>query len=185
MRPARPRAVELCAGSAGLTRGLTERGFDAFGVDLIRNRHPALAVVPRFDLTDQLGQQAVRQLLADEPPVYLHAGPPCGTMSRAREKPVPQALQRLGAPNPQPLRSNEHPCGLPTLEGLDLLKVTLANRLSDFVADVVLSVYHRKAYFTIENPLNSYLWMRPAYVSLARLPGVRFVRFQACMHGGA
>ena len=105
-------------------------------------------------------------------------------MSRAREKLVPAALQRLGAPNPRPLRSNDYPDGLPDLEGLDLIKVKLANKLSDFVAEVVLDMHQRRAFFTVENPLNSYLWARPSYASLARLPGIRIIRFQACMHGG-
>ena len=44
----RPRAVEICAGSAGLTRALCRRGFDAFGVDWTRNRHAVLASVINF-----------------------------------------------------------------------------------------------------------------------------------------
>ena len=133
----RPKAVELCAGSAGLTRALIRRGFDAYGVDWVRNRHTTIAPVVRFDLTDVKGQASIRRLLLEERPAYAHAAPPCGTMSRARDKPIPLALRRLGAPCPPPLRSNRFPEGLPSLSGLDLQKVTLANTLADFVGEVM------------------------------------------------
>ena len=54
-------------------------------------------------------------------------GLPCGTCSRAREKPLPKHLQHCRAP--QPLRSEEHLEGVPSLTGSDLLKVQMANSL--------------------------------------------------------
>ena len=38
---------------------------------------------------------------------------PCGTASRARERPVARDKIKQGAPQPPPLRSADHPLGLP------------------------------------------------------------------------
>lgn len=40
---------------------------------------------------------------------YIHAAPPCGTCSRAREGRVPARLKRQWVPDPKPLRSTLHP----------------------------------------------------------------------------
>ena len=50
-QPPRPRALEFCAGSVGLTRALAAAGFDAVGVDWSRNRHKAKAPIVRLDLS--------------------------------------------------------------------------------------------------------------------------------------
>ena len=130
----------------------------------------------KFDLTDPAGQSSLRKLLQRERPSYGHAAPPCGTMSRARDNPIPLALQRLGAPSPPPLRSKAFRAGLPSKAGLDLQKVTLANALADYVGEVMEEFHDEGILFTIENPLNSYLWLLPRYVRLAKLPGVRMIR---------
>ena len=69
---------------------------------------------------------------------YVHMGPPCGTASRAREKRVPKWLRDRGAPDPQPLRSNHWPRGLPALANrpVDLAKVRTANAIYDFCVNV-------------------------------------------------
>ena len=133
---------------------------------------------------DDAGQAALRELLRREETRYTHAAPPCGTLSRARENLVPLALQRLGAPSPPPLRSNAFLEGLPPLKGLDLHKVTLANRLAYFVAEVMAALHEKGVFFTVENPLNSFLWLLPPFLRLAALAGVRLIKYQACMHGG-
>ncbi len=38
--------------------------------------------------------------------------------------------------------------------------------------------------FSIENPLNSYLWLFEQYLEIASRPGWHFVTYQGCMHGG-
>ena len=59
------------------------------------------------------------------------------------------------------------------------MKVTLANQLPEFVVEVIWDLYHQRVFFTVESPLNSYLWLLPQYMAIAALPGVRFVRFQS------
>ena len=122
-------------------------------------------------------------------PCYIHMGLPCGTCSRAREKPLPKHLQHRRAP--QPLRSEEHLEGMPSLTGSDLLKVQTANSL--YKASVVILEVCRRigCCITIENPLRSWLWMLLAHY--VRLTGnqaliewysaLECVMFDACAHG--
>eukprot|EP00972_Heterocapsa_arctica_P108463 15973710-Heterocapsa_arctica.AAC.1 len=88
-------------------------------------------------------------------------GPPCGTFSRAREKPIPQWMRDQGVPRPQPLRSEEFPLGLPDLSQSQLcqvLRVDLASQLAIFCAELAIILCNRKVLFSIENPGNSLIW---------------------------
>ena len=75
--------------------------------------------------------------------------PPCGTMSRAREIPLPQWLKDKGIPEPYPLRSTQHPQGLPGLDGTDLIKVQKANALAAFTCDVAVWCRGNGVFFSI------------------------------------
>ena len=109
----RPGSLELCCGHAGLSAALWDHGFDATAVDWAGNKHQACMPVINIDLTTDRGQQFIMDLLRRGTILYVHMGPPCGTFTRARERPVPEHLLAQGAPNPRPLRSEECPGGLP------------------------------------------------------------------------
>ena len=98
-----PLALELCAGSAKLTRALRKKGLGASGVDHKSNRHKAVAPILVLDLTTQAGQEVVWSALRSGRVVVVSMGPPCGTGSRARELAVPED-QRGDRPPPRPLR---------------------------------------------------------------------------------
>ena len=75
----RPASLELCAGSAGLSASLHEAGFDAIAVDLPTCEHHPRHSRVALDLTC-----AVLHFVETSPSlVYIHAGLPCGTCSRA------------------------------------------------------------------------------------------------------
>ena len=102
-----PFAVEICCGQASLPRSLLNDGFAVLAVDhLISDPQ---APVTLLDLTDAGHQEILLDILNHHPPDYIHLGTPCGTASRAREKPVSDTQRKLGAPNPIPLRSATHP----------------------------------------------------------------------------
>ena len=180
---ARPKAIEFCAGSAGLTRALASIGFEAVGVDWVRNRHRAKAPVIKVDLSTAEGQATAFEMMRDERVRFVHFGPPCGTFTRARDKRVPRRLVAAGAPDPPQLRSERYPLGLPGLCGVSRLKVESANAIAQFVAAACTELHSRGVLFTVENPRGSYLWLTPWFVQLFGLPGMRKSVYQACMHG--
>ena len=185
--------VEVMCGSAKLTRALRSQGFDAIGVDHSRNKHTPCGPVVNFDLTKAHGKELLTKLFRQGRVKYVHLGPPCGTSSRAREKPVPKAKRREGAPQPPPLRSEEHPEGLPQL-WLDpppklftlehRVRVEKANVLYALTAEIATWCATDGVAFSIENPERSWFWFTPAIAALAHLPGVFDVDFAACNHGG-
>ena len=74
--------------------------------------------------------------------VHAHFAPSCGTCSRAREIKVPGLpLER----QPQPLRSNEHPDGLPCLSEADQKRVCTANDSYSVMVTLILFLitWHR------------------------------------------
>ena len=88
-------------------------------------------------------------------------GLPCGTSSRARDRPVAISLQRLGVPSPNPLRTANHPLRIPSLSTLDLgshqgTEGQCAVRARTGSHLVFLA--KRQIILSVENPLNSRLW---------------------------
>ena len=101
-QPAMPLVVEICAGSAMLSRCFQEAGFDVLAVDHSHNRFSPMAKICNVDLSKQHGWTFLEYVLLHYPVVFVHAAPPCGTCSRAREIPLPGR-------HPQPLRSEAEP----------------------------------------------------------------------------
>jgi hypothetical protein len=126
-----PVVVELCAGAGGLSAALKVYNLQVVAIDHTENRHRSKVAIVNIDLASSSGQQLVRELLSSGLVTHVHGAPPCGTASRARDKPVPEYLRKLGAPNPQPLRSDKFPEGLPNLIGVNATRV---KRLTAYIA---------------------------------------------------
>ena len=121
--------------------------------------------------------------------------PPCGTASRAREKPLAASLKARGVREPQPLRSGLHPFGLPTLAAgsSEETRVRQANRLYAFCFKLVCWALDRSVAFTLENPAGSHFWA--VFAALARADAKAswhrhsdrcfHVTFDHCMYGGS
>ena len=77
---------------------------------------------------------------------------PCGTGSRARDKPVAAALKKRGAPEPPPLRSAAFPLGIPGLSPYHQAKVASANRLLEFVVALLHLCHTSNVHIVLENP---------------------------------
>lgn len=79
----------------------------------------------------------------------------CSTKSRIREIAIP------GRRSPKPLRSEEHPRGLPNLAPADAARVQADNAASDFVLAIQTVMHeHGRGAFR-ENPRRSYHWSDP------------------------
>ena len=177
--------VELMCGAARLTAACAKRGFRAFGIDWKRNKsskpHGHCLMI---DLTVPANQRFVLGLILAGQVAGLHAAPPCGTATRARDKPLNADARAAGLKRPMPLRSGKWPRGFPTLRGQDKERVDSANVLYDFVVSAAEACSSMNVPWSIENPENSYFWQIPEVVGLLKLPQARDIAYDACMHGG-
>lgn len=112
----------------------------------------------------------------------IHLAPPCGPASRAREKKI-HSFRRLGITEPQPLRSDEYPDGLPGLKNQDQIKTEAANLLYSAVASIVLLALDCSIHVSAENPASSLMWQTTFLRPLTQRPGLRRVLFHNCAHG--
>ncbi len=163
--------IEACAGSAGLSAELKVARFDTVAVDHSKNQHR-----PKHSITlsSEHGKEALLNMVSQPQTVFVPMAPPGGTASRARERPIPVALKTLGAPEPKPLRSDAHPEGVPTLPGVNFVRVALANRIYTLFAAVVKFCILHGILFFIENPANSLLWKLPCILKRIKM-GAKFV----------
>ena len=108
--PGEPLFLELCAGTAMLSRCFREAGVPVMPIDHQHNRHHPLAKVCNLSLTEDSTWSFLSDLVRDHAILFVHAAPPCGTCSTAR------SIKRKGV-SAAPLRSPQYPMGLPSLQG--------------------------------------------------------------------
>lgn len=142
-----------------LSRCFKEQGFSVLPVDHKANRFTPLAEICTLDLTKQHSWVFLAYILEHYPVKYIHAAPPCGTSSRARDIP-------LGRGCPQPLRSDMEPNGLSTLEGDDLARVTAANLIFKGVCDLLIQASRKGIAWSVENPAHSLMWQTTWFMGL-------------------
>lgn len=177
--------IELCAGSAGLSSALRKIGFQVLPIDHSSNRHDQKVKSIQIDLSERGAMELITAMMDTGKIFYIHCGPPCGTASRARDKPVSAYWLARGAPSPKPLRNSSYPRGLPNLSSSDQVRVDKANRIYDVVCQTVLLCIKRKIIFSVENPASSYMWDIKSFVDIRSMPEVSWVLFHSCMHGGS
>ena len=168
---------------------MLEAGFAVISLDHEMNR----PVVPLLllDLASEGGQKILWELLSLPHLFAVHLGAPCGTASRARELPISSSLRAQGVPQPPPLRSAQHPLGLPNLSDYNQAKVDAANVLYELVVDILVFCHRAQIVISIENPLRSWLWT--AMVAIVRgrddslaataYNALHLVSFHSCCHG--
>ena len=180
----KPRTIELCAGSGGFSAALFRRGFDCLAIDCARNRFRVKHAITTIDLSTDAGTEIVLASLDPAVTMFVFAGIPCGTASKAREIPIrgKQALL-LNGPAPKPLRSVDEPWGLATLTGLDLAKVQLANAVYRNVGRILQRCFELGIKRGAENPRGSYTWQLPPYAILLD-QGCEDFDYQNCAHEG-
>ena len=185
-----PLFVEIFAGRASYSRAAIQAGLRVVSVD--HKVDQPFAPIVALDLTSNSGISILWDILSAPGLGAVHLGLPCGTSSRARELPIPRAMREAGVPEPPPLRSAEHPLGLPNLAPHHQSRVTSANRLYALAIEIILWCYTRGIVISIENPANSWLWA--VLVFLARehselaakaLGSLTMVLFHACCHGSS
>ena len=138
----------------------------------------ALTSLVLLDLTKLEDQQAVLSWLRHPAVRGVFVAPPCGTASAARNIDIP------GEYPPQPFRSWEYPDGLSNLKGVDLLRVSAANILYAFTAELLEECCRLNKLFMVENPRNSLFWLTTAWAETPSAQQLYFAEHQACAYGG-
>ena len=150
--------IELCAGTAIVSRTAQSLHVRTLAIDHDRERAPWKGCV-MLDLADPVQVKSLCQLVTAERDriLAIFAAPPCGTASRARERPL-KTFAKMGFRIPRPLRSDEHPDMIPGITGNDRTKVELANQLYDQLTEIFLHALAHEILCVIENPQNSLYW---------------------------
>ena len=181
----KPGGLEIFCGCARMTKELQAAGFDAVGIDYSRNKDkPETKAYVELDLTKTWGMQEVMRLVKSKNVKITFMAPPCGSASAAR------LIRRKVGPDPKPLRSKEHPDGLPKLNLADRQRVSSANKLYQAAAEIALMCEKNGICWVIENPTNSLMWETSYFKELiAKLKAMgsqpRWTHMQMCMHGGS
>ena len=155
-----------------------------------RLEHTPKASSISLDLTSSAGEAHFFAMHEDQQPDYVHAPPPCGTASLARERPLPAHLVRQGLSSPPPVRSPEHIWGIPHVTGTNKAKLESANALYKFTARLLVWCVEPSCMLSIQNSLNSYYWaclvdeLRNMGASACSMYNqLAHVVFSNCIHG--
>ena len=172
--------LEICAGSARLTKAAREHGFKGLAFDHSDIRSCGIEIC-NFDLADPQQLQDLLHFITIEAPniAVIWIAPSCGTASRARERPLPGNME-----GPKPLRSKEQPDSIDGLQGVAKLKVEKANQLYDAVSIIAVHAHALDICVAIENPANSHFWGTTPMKELQAKVGDNIVKFHNCAHGG-
>ncbi len=154
-------------------------------IDSVSKRQSGVAI-HILDLTKANDSSILLDIACHGLVASAHFAPPCGTSSKAREKPLPPGMGHIKS---DPLRSNEEPLGLQGLWGFDALRVGAANRLYALTVVMATILLIRGASISIENPSNSYFWkivelfLKQRKWLQSKWSSLIFTDFQACMYG--
>ena len=170
-----------------------KEGLNSLGIDWKGCKDKPEGRVIWLDLTTKRGMRDLKDILEANKHTLkiVFMSPPCGTASRAREirRTKPDAFGKVI--DPKPLRSDEHPDGLPDLGGIALEKVKSANILYENMIEIALWCDEHGVSWILENPSNSHIWETKAFKKLRELKRADKLKtpyertqFQSCMHGG-
>ena len=176
--------VEMCAGSAKLSKIAHQCGFRTMAIDHTSARSSSFPIC-MFDLTDADDVETLGNFIEESADSILGIwiAPPCGTCSRAREKRL-RDLEDAGVKTPMPLRSLAQPDQLDGLSGLDKIKVESANMLYASVYTLATLACALHIFLAIENPTNSHYWNTSPMQKLCQEQPHHYVTFHNCAHGG-
>lgn len=175
-----PVVIEVFCGSARVTASLKELGLkDSFGVD--HSLDKAVSAAKRLDLTQPTDQQLFMKWMRSPLVVGVFLAPPCGTCSLARNIQLRDEKGRR-IRGPKPLRSEVWPEGLPGLGDKDRARVSAANMLYEFVAQIVTLAHSLGLMVVVENPRSSLFWLTRFWKGI-KVP-MQYTAHQACAYGG-
>ena len=139
---------------------MAKKGFHSFGVDYIRNKSKRLkGHILHLDLTKAVNQKFIMDLIRAHKVAGVRMAPPCGTASRASDRPLSADARKAGLKRPAPLRSEKEPLGFKHLQGSNKERVAQANQLYEFCAAVAAACTEE-----------ANLWIKRSLVQLNNIP---------------
>jgi hypothetical protein len=176
--------VEVCAGTARLTKTVRARGIRGLAIDKSRDRSCGTEIMI-LDLTVEHDLNFLSQILTAEAGriALVFISPPCGTASKARERPIKTSLLS-GRKQFVPLRSTEKPDQKDGLAGWDKFKTEMANQLYPAVTTIIILCCDLGLWVLVENPRNSLYWATSFAMQFSQRPGSIWIDFHNCAHGG-
>ena len=170
-------------------------GFQVFPIDHSWNRFKPKAATIVIDLSRESNVPLVESMMQFLKPTWAHWGLPCGTCSRAREKPLSRTLRAAGAPEPRPLRSAEHLMGIPGLTSSEKSRVDSANDIYRMAIPILMIAFKLHCIVSLENPPRSWIWSVLAMLIKEKCSdpedpfriwffALENVDFDMCEHGG-
>jgi len=136
-----------------LAKGFEMAGWRIFPVDILFG--------DEHDLSKLDNQEKIRQQLKQAD--FIWAALDCSDKTRIREI---QRKHADGRPMPSPLRSVEHPMGLPDLQGHNKERVAASNAAAEFILGELRLHQSRGGCSGRENPAKSLHWYTPTEVSM-------------------
>ena len=176
--------IEICAGTARLTKTVRARGIRGLAVDKSKSRTCGTGIMI-LDLTVEHDLNLLLQIISAEAAriILVFISPPCGTASKARGRTIKSSLL-FGRKQPLPLRSADKPDQKDGLSGLDKFKTETANQLYDAVCKLVLHCNALGLWVLVENPRNSLYWSTSFAQAYIRCIETFWIDFHNCAHGG-
>ena len=167
-----PFFLEIFAGTGGVTAAMKQLGVPCLPpIDIVAEGEVSSA----RDVQDEEFWAFIKELVRRGSVRFLHLGTPCSTFSMAR------AVKMKNGP--RPLRSLEHPLGLPTLGSAEKQQALLGNTLLDKSVEAALAVMAEGGDFSLENPEKSLLWNMPSIQFLKIMYPTFVVSFDQCCFG--
>ncbi|CAK0883482.1 unnamed protein product, partial [Prorocentrum cordatum] len=159
--------LELFAGSGHLSDAVERGNVPTLRWDILYG--------PAYDLRDPRNARLIRGWIRAGLVCGLHAGFPCETFSRARDRPN----------GPPRLRSQEHVWGLPSLPvgGADFQKVKWGNLYARLTISFCVLCCQCFVPWSLENPALSYAWQLPPMLSLLQRRQVTSQVIEYCRFG--
>ena len=167
-----------------MSAAVRARGMDAIPVDIRFNRHVQKVRCIIIDFSTDEGLNLIMQIMDSPLCLAVHIAPPCGTASRARERPLASHLLAKGFKSPRPLRSSDFPGGIPGISEQDTVRVQAANAFYRNSIKIFKFCLAGSILCTVENPTRSWMWHYDEWPILLTRTDVFSAIFQNCMHGG-
>ena len=183
------RVLVLFSGSYsrpdGLGAFLHKLGYE---VEMVDNHH--LTGNPAHDVADDEFFTRLLQRVQLGEFFCVFAAPPCSTFSVSRLAP--------DSDGPPPVRSRDHPSGLPDVDPRYAKELRIANLLIARTVAILAAGWQSGSEFVIENPVDrgdrdyplhfidgrhAPLWLVPEIKALLRVTGASQVHFPQCMFG--